>query len=152
MMKEDKKLLIYKIIIILLGFSSLCLLYTQKIYIYEKISIKTFSVGMIIGIILWIIFLINATILVFIVNKNDEKYLKLRNIQRNIVLLLLITMILIYRVGNGILTLYKLKGTSFRIMIYVIFGLIFLTYVIMTIVINKQEVNNSKKKKLKNQK
>lgn len=151
-MKEDKKLLIYKIIIILLGFSSLCLLYTQKIYIYEKISIKTFSVGMIIGIILWIIFLINATILVFIVNKNDEKYLKLRNIQRNIVLLLLITMILIYRVGNGILTLYKLKGTSFRIMIYVIFGLIFLTYVIMTIVINKQEVNNSKKKKLKNKK
>ena len=128
------------------------LLYTQKIYIYEKISIKTFSIGMIIGIILWIIFLINATILVFIVNKNDEKYLKLRNIQRNIVLLLLITMILIYRVGNGILTLYKLKGTSFRIMIYVIFGLIFLTYVIMTIVINKQEVNNSKKKKLKNQK
>lgn len=152
MMKEDKKLLIYKIIIILLGFSSLCLLYTQKIYIYEKISIKTFSVGMIIGIILWIIFLINATILVFIVNKNDEKYLKLRNIQRNIVLLLLITMILIYRVGNGILTLYKLKGTSFRIMIYVIFGLIFLTYIIMTIVINKQEVNNSKKKKLKNKK
>lgn len=152
MMKEDKKLLIYKIIIILLGFSSLCLLYTQKIYIYEKISIKTFSVGMIIGIILWIIFLINATILVFIVNKNDEKYLKLRNIQRNIVLLLLITMILIYRVGNGILTLYKLKGTSFRIMIYVIFGIIFLTYVIMTIVINKQEVNNFKKKKLKNQK
>ena len=151
-MKEDKKLLIYKIIIILLGFSSLCLLYTQKIYIYEKISIKTFSVGMIIGIILWIIFLINATILVFIVNKNDEKYLKLRNIQRNIVLLLLITMILIYRVGNGILTLYKLKGTSFRIMIYVIFGLIFLTYIIMTIVINKQEVNNSKKKKLKNKK
>ena len=55
-------------------------------------------------------------------------------------------MILIYRVGNGILTLYKLKGTSFRIMIYVIFGLIFLTYVIMTIVINKQEVNNFKKK------
>lgn len=151
-MKEDKKLLIYKIIIILLGFSSLCLLYTQKIYIYEKISIKTFSVGMIIGIILWIIFLINATILVFIVNKNDEKYLKLRNIQRNIVLLLLITMILIYRVGSGILTLYKLKGTSFRIMIYVLFGLIFLTYVIMTIVINKQEVNNSKKQKLKNKK
>lgn len=151
-MKEDKKLLIYKIIIILLGFSSLCLLYTQKIYIYEKISIKTFSVGMIIGIILWIIFLINATILVFIVNKNDEKYLKLRNIQRNIVLLLLITMILIYRVGNGILTLYKLKGTSFRIMIYVIFGLIFSTYIIMTIVINKQEVNNFKKKKLKNKK
>lgn len=152
MMKEDKKLLIYKIIIILLGFSSLCLLYTQKIYIYEKISIKTFSIGMIIGIILWIIFLINATVLVFIVNKNDEKYLKLRNIQRNIVLLLLITMILIYRVGNGILTLYKLKGTSFRIMIYVLFGLIFLTYVIMTIVINKQEVNNSKKQKLKNKK
>ena len=151
-MKEDKKLLIYKIIIILLGFSSLCLLYTQKIYIYEKISIKTFSVGMIIGIILWIIFLINAAILVFIVNKNDEKYLKLRNIQRNIILLLLITMILIYRVGNGILTLYKLKGTSFRIMIYVIFGLIFLTYIIMTIVINKQEVNNSKKQKLKNKK
>ena len=151
-MKEDKKLLIYKIIIILLGFSSLCLLYTQKIYIYEKISIKTFSIGMIIGIILWIIFLINATILVFIVNKNDEKYLKLRNIQRNIVLLLLITMILIYRVGHGILTLYKLKGTSFRIMIYVLFGLIFLTYVIMTIVINKQEVNNSKKQKLKNKK
>lgn len=151
-MKEDKKLLIYKIIIILLGFSSLCLLYTQKIYIYEKISIKTFSIGMIIGIILWIVFLINATVLVFIMNKNDEKYLKLRNIQRNIVLLLLITMILIYRVGNGILTLYKLKGTSFRIMIYVLFGLIFLTYVIMTIVINKQEVNNSKKQKLKNKK
>ena len=107
---------------------------------------------MIIGIILWIIFLINATVLVFIVNKNDEKYLKLRNIQRNIVLLLLITMILIYRVGNGILTLYKLKVTSFRIMIYVLFGLIFLTYVIMTIVINKQEVNNSKKQKLKNKK
>ena len=85
-------------------------------------------------------------------NKNDEKYLKLRNIQRNIVLLLLITMILIYRVGNGILTLYKLKVTSFRIMIYVLFGLIFLTYVIMTIVINKQEVNNSKKQKLKNKK
>ena len=61
-------------------------------------------------------------------------------------------MILIYRVGNGILTLYKLKGTSFRIMIYVLFGLIFLTYVIMTIVINKQEVNNSKKQKLKNKK
>lgn len=151
-MKEDKKLLIYKIIIILLGFSSLWLLYTQKIYIYEKISIKTFSIGMIIGIILWIIFLINATILVFIMNKNDEKYLKLRNIQRNIVLLLLITMILIYRIGNGILTLYKLKVTSFRIMIYVLFGLIFLTYVIMTIVINKQEVNNSKKQKLKNKK
>ena len=51
-----------------------------------------------------------------------------------------------------VLTLYKLKGTSFRIMIYVLFGLIFLTYVIMTIVINKQEVNNSKKQKLKNKK
>ena len=143
-----KNLLVYKIIILIIGFVSLFLLYTGDIYMYENLSIKFLSPSLWCGIGLWILFLINAIILTIKMNKNEnDKFLKLRNIFRNIVLLVLITILLVYKMGNGVLNLYKVSHKNFNMSIYIVFAITFVSYLITTIIINRKEDNEKLNKK-----
>lgn len=135
-----KKMLLYKIIIITLGVLSIICLYTGDIYMYENLSIKFLSPVLWCGIILWFLFLINASVLTIKINKNEkDKYLKIRNIVRNIVLLILMTVLLIYKIGNGVLSLYKMSNKVFNNWIYVIFALTFIICLVINIMVNHRE-------------
>ena len=106
---------------------------------------KSFGTGMRIGVILWVLFMLNAMILTFMNNKQDDKFEKIRNIVRNLVLIILVSLLVFYKLGNLFFKLYEMDGSVYNGIIYAIFGVVFIIYVIIAIYLNLKEQKSSKK-------
>lgn len=134
-----KKDLINKIAVLILPLTAMYLLYTSKIYILNKFSFKSLSIGFYLGILLWIIFIIYTLIYTSKRNKEikDKKRRLLSNL-RNIILLIFITILFVYRIGNSIIILYKYSNNIFNNIIYISFAVIFVIYTIFIYIINKK--------------
>ncbi len=135
----NDKLLMLKTTIVILGALSLICIFTSNIYIYSHFTIKAFDIRLWLAIVIWLIFIV----LVIILTKkmiNDEKnpITKIKFYLKNISLLLMLTLILIYKVGNGIIDIYKLNNNIFNIIIYILFGTIFISYFVIIFIINKK--------------
>lgn len=140
-----KLLKAYRGLIVLLGLVSIILLLFSKVYKYQEFTMKSFGTGMRIGVILWVLFMLNAMILTFMNNKQDDKFEKIRNIVRNLVLIILVSLLVFYKLGNLFFKLYEMDGSVYNGIIYAIFGVVFIIYVIIAIYLNLKEQKSSKK-------
>ena len=136
--KKNKDLLL-KIIVIVIGFISIYCLYTSSIYIYDNFSFRAFSLKLWIGIIAWIVFFILGICMSYFNSKSIKKYVdQVKYFLRNIVLLLMISILLVYKIGNAVIKLYQLNNQLFNYIIYGFFALIFIAYAITLYLFNKK--------------
>lgn len=148
---KDKSII--KKLCIAFAVMSLILLYTQPIYIYNVLTIKSLSYGMITGIIFWLIYLALSIYLVIINNQNNHKLIKIKNLVINIGMLLLVTILLTYNIGNNILKLYEITDSNFNKVMYIIFGIFFVLDFVSVFILDKKikeqgiEEKGKKKKK-----
>ena len=133
---KDKSII--KKLCIAFAVMSLILLYTQPIYIYNVLTIKSLSYGMITGIIFWLIYLALSIYLVIINNQNNHKLIKFKNLVINIGMLLLVTILLTYNIGNNILKLYEITDSNFNKAMYIIFGIFFVADFVSVFILDKK--------------
>lgn len=148
---KDKSII--KKLCIAFAVMSLILLYTQPIYIYNVLTIKSLSYGMITGIIFWLIYLALSIYLVIINNQNNHKLIKIKNLVINIGMLLLVTILLTYNIGNNILKLYEITDSNFNKAMYIIFGIFFVSDFVSVFILDrkiKEQGIEEKGKKIKN--